>query len=361
MTMLDAPLEVVLYYRYVHISDVGALIASQEHLCQALGLQGRVRISEEGINGTLGGAPASIQGYVDAMESSPEFSGLNIDWKRSDGMGTMPFHDLLVRRVKEIVSIELPDEACNVANTGIHLSPEDFHAALQDATPSTTAIIDVRNNYEYNIGHFHSALNPSTRRFGQFPHWVRDNLDDLSTKNRILMYCTGGIRCEKASAYLKHLGLSNVYQLKGGIHRYLEAFPDGGAFLGKNFVFDHRVAVASSNDAVVGRCESCGSAHDDITGIRCSYCRMHVMLCSACGEQPSSKAATRVFCSEHKWLGEGNAAELTAKIAALERQLKEHAGPNGKGRRRSIRKQVDAIEETLAGLQQRSRPWTTLT
>ncbi|RHY20686.1 hypothetical protein DYB32_009980 [Aphanomyces invadans] len=335
--MLDAPLEVVLYYRYVHISDVGALIASQEHLCQALGLQGRVRISEEGINGTLGGAPASIQGYVDAMESSPEFSGLNIDWKRSDGMGTMPFHDLVVRRVKEIVSIDLPDEVCNVANTGIHLSPEDFHAALQDATPSTTAIIDVRNNYEYKYG-----------------------------------------RLTTPSAYLKHLGLSNVYQLKGGIHRYLEAFPDGGAFLGKNFVFDHRtrplpqcmpdairinvgVAVASSNDAVVGRCESCGSAHDDITGIRCSYCRMHVMLCSACIEQPSSKAATRVFCSEHKWLGEGNAAELTAKIAALERQLKEHAGPNGKGRRRSIRKQVDAIEETLAGLQQRSRPWTTLT
>ncbi|RLO07582.1 hypothetical protein DYB28_013270 [Aphanomyces astaci] len=336
-----SPFEVVLYYRYVHITDVDTVIASQQHLCETLSLQGRVRISEEGINGTLGGTPASIQGYVDAIESCAPFCGLNIDWKRTTDLDMLPFEDLFVRRVKEIVSIELPDDACDVANTGIHLSPIDFHAALDLSPKHSTAIIDVRNNYEYNIGHFHDALNPSTRRFGQFPHWVRDNLDDLASKDRILMYCTGGIRCEKASAYLKHLGLSNVFQLQGGIHRYLEAFPDGGAFVGKNFVFDQRVAVASSNEDVVGQCEGCGGAHDVISGIRCAYCRMHVMLCSSC-------ESCRVFCKLHQWLGVGDVEDLTLKLGQLETQLSDNAGPKGKGRRRSIRKQMHALQATLA-------------
>ncbi|KAF0689259.1 Aste57867_19271 [Aphanomyces stellatus] len=348
----DAPYEVLLYYRYADLpsADVDALLASQKTLCASLGLLGRVRISEEGINGTLGGDPASIQGYIDAVESSVDaFVGLEIDWKRSPA-DVLPFEDLILRRVKEIVSIELPDDECHVANTGVHLSPTDFHAAMLDATTTTNkdaiAVIDVRNNYEYNIGHFKDAMNPSTRRFGQFPQWVRDHLPLLQQKDRILMYCTGGIRCEKASSYLKHLGLTNVYQLQGGIHRYLEAFPDGGAFVGKNFVFDQRVAVASENDHVVGVCQGCNVSHDAISGIRCSYCRMHVMLCGDCYDPTTTPI---VFCPEHTWMGDGSPAELATKLKTLEAQLlvPANVGPKGKGRRRSIRKQMDAIEAVV--------------
>ena len=107
--------------------------------------------------------------------------------------------------------------------------------------PTQLSVLFVSCNCTFcSIGHFDGALNPKTRRFGQFSEWVDQELDDLRTKDKILMYCTGGIRCEKASAYLKYLGLENVYQLQGGIHRYLEAFPDGGFFKGKNFVFDQR-------------------------------------------------------------------------------------------------------------------------
>ncbi|CAK4679515.1 hypothetical protein LEN26_017425 [Aphanomyces euteiches] len=337
------PFQVVLYYRYVNLTEdeVEATIAFQQDLCASLGLSGRVRLSEEGINGTLGGTPESIQAYIDAMASQP-FS--DVDWKLSTA-DELPFNDLLIRRVKEIVSIELPDDECRVSDTGIHLKPEEFHAALEST--ANAAVIDVRNNYEFNIGHFKNAMNPSTRRFGQFPQWVRDHLEELQTKDSILMYCTGGIRCEKASAYLKHLGLSNVYQLQGGIHRYLEAFPDGGAFVGKNFVFDQRVAMSSSNDQVVGHCQGCDSAHDVISGIRCSYCRMHVMLCTACDD----KLDRPVFCHDHEWMGQGTVDDLALKLVGLESKLTASIGPKEKGHRRSIRKQMDAIQASLDAIQ----------
>ncbi|EQC25529.1 hypothetical protein SDRG_16612 [Saprolegnia diclina VS20] len=336
--------DVLLYYKYAALSATEAddVAAWHERFCGALGLHGRVRIAEEGINGTLGGPAAAIDAYIAAMEASAAFGGLAIDWKRS-AAEALPFDDLLIRRTKEIVSIELPDDMCHVRGTAQHLSPTDFDAKL---TTDNVAVIDVRNDYEYNIGHFQGALNPRTRRFGQFPVWVRETLPQLQAKSAILMYCTGGIRCEKASAYLRHLGLENVYQLEGGIHRYLETFPDGGHFLGKNFVFDQRVAMASRNDAVVGKCSACDDAHDAVSGTRCAYCRTHVLLCDGCVEAKAAKRI-QVLCGDHAWMGDGSSDELVAKHAALEATLSQHEGPKGKGRRRSIRKQMDAIEKSL--------------
>jgi UPF0176 protein len=106
------------------------------------------------------------------------------------------------------------------------------------------------SSHLYSIGHFKGAINPGTRRFGQFPAWLREQLPVLEKKYAVLMYCTGGIRCEKASSYLKYLGLKNVYQLQGGIHRYLEKYPDGGQFVGKNFVFDQRESSMVLRDAI---------------------------------------------------------------------------------------------------------------
>ncbi|OQS07728.1 hypothetical protein THRCLA_00275 [Thraustotheca clavata] len=338
-------LQVLLYYRYVDLSTAAAdtLVSWHEELCTRLHLNGRVRISEEGINGTLGGEINAIDAYIDAIEVLEEFKGLEIDWKRSEA-SILPFEDLLIRRTKEIVSIELPDEECHVNGTAEHLSPNDFDAMLQ--SKGDLAVIDVRNDYEYNIGHFKDAMNPCTRRFGQFPQWVRDQLPQLQKKDKILMYCTGGIRCEKASAYLRHLGLENVYQLNGGIHRYLEAFPDGGQFIGKNFVFDQRVTMASLNTQVVGKCSKCSVAHDVVSGTRCAYCRGHILLCTSCHETLEQKNI-QILCAEHAWMGTGSKEELEQKYATLEASIAAADGPKGKGRRRSIRKQLNAIHKSL--------------
>lgn len=187
-------------------------------------------------------------------------------------------------------------------------------------------------------------MNPKTRRFAQFPDWVQSELPTLQAKDKVLMYCTGGIRCEKASAYLKHLGLPRVYQLQGGIHRYLEQFPDGGLFQGKNFVFDQRVTMASQDETVAGKCEVCQTPYDAISGTRCSYCRMHVMLCDTCRENIKSSA---VFCVDHEHLVQGDLTELKIKCQALYESMQTEQGRAKKGKRRSLRKQLDVIERRI--------------
>lgn len=190
-------------------------------------------------------------------------------------------------------------------------------------------------------------MNPKTRRFAQFPDWAQSELPALQAKNKVLMYCTGGIRCEKASAYLKHLGLPRVYQLQGGIHRYLEQFPDGGLFQGKNFVFDQRVAMASQDETVAGQCEACQTPYDAISGTRCAYCRMHVLLCDTCRENAKSSA---VFCVDHAHLVEGDLTELQSKCQSLYESMHAEQGRAKKGKRRSLRKQLDVIEQRIQEL-----------
>lgn len=164
------------------------------------------------------------------------------------------------------------------------------------------------------------------------------------------MYCTGGIRCEKASAYLKHLGLENVYQLQGGIHRYLEQFPDGGGlFQGKNFVFDQRVTMASEDKTVTGQCERCDAPHDTLSGTRCAYCRMHVLLCEDCRASAKERGETDddVFCGEHLPMVSGTKEQLEQRMKDLQNTLDREQGRGRKGRRRSLRKQLDTIERRI--------------
>ncbi|KAG6622946.1 Thiosulfate sulfurtransferase/rhodanese domain-containing protein 2 [Phytophthora cinnamomi] len=350
----DGAYVVVLYYKYVRLcetqQELAAFAAAHEELCTSLGLTGRVRLALEGINGTLGGSSASVQRYVETMTQLPQFA--DVDWKTS-ASDVEPFPELQVRVVAEIVALELPDHAYDLALRGQHLSPEQFRAAQLNAEPESIALIDVRNTYEFQVGHFAGALNPKTRRFGQFPQWVRDELPMLQQKDKVLMYCTGGIRCEKASAYLKHLGLENVYQLEGGIHRYLERFPDGGGlFQGKNFVFDQRVTMASEDKTVTGQCERCQVPHDTLSGTRCAYCRMHVLLCEDCRADAKARGETDedVFCHEHLSLVSGSLDDLHTRVKALQDSLSSEQGRGKKGRRRSLRKQLDTIERRIQRL-----------
>jgi predicted sulfurtransferase len=169
------------------------------------------------------------------------------------------------------------------------------------------------------------------------------------------MYCTGGIRCEKASAYLKHLGIENVFQLQGGIHRYLEQFPDGGRFKGKNFVFDQRVMMASHDETITGKCEKCQRPYDTMkisgsSSTRCAYCRMHILLCDTClqAKNDSNNEQTHLYCEEHVHLVEGDVVTLEQKAQSLrEIIMQEAVGRKKKGKRRSLRKQLETIEQRI--------------
>ncbi|KAG3108947.1 hypothetical protein PI124_g11860 [Phytophthora idaei] len=350
----DSAYVVVLYYKYVRLcetqEELEAFAAVHEQLCSSLGLTGRVRLALEGINGTLGGSSANVQSYVDAMKQQPQF--VDVDWKTSSSQ-VEPFPELQVRVVAEIVALELPADVYDLSLRGKHLTPEQFRSEQLSSDPESIALIDVRNTYEFNVGHFMGALNPKTRRFGQFPQWVRDELPMLQQKDKVLMYCTGGIRCEKASAYLKHLGLENVYQLEGGIHRYLERFPDGGGlFQGKNFVFDQRVTMASEDKTVTGQCERCQVPHDTLSGTRCVYCRMHVLLCESCRESATARGETDedVFCDQHSPLVSGSLQDLQVRVESLHDSLSNEQGRDKKGRRRSLRKQLDTVERRIQRL-----------
>ncbi|KAG1694506.1 hypothetical protein DVH05_021310 [Phytophthora capsici] len=355
MTQDDGAYVVVLYYKYVRLCETAeelqAFALAHEQLCATLRLTGRVRLALEGINGTLGGSSTSVQSYIDAMKQQPQFT--DVDWKTS-ASHIEPFPELQVRVVAEIVALELPDDAYDLGVRGRHLTPEQFRSEQLEADPASIALIDVRNTYEFNVGHFAGALNPKTRRFGQFPQWVRDELPMLQQKDKVLMYCTGGIRCEKASAYLKHLGLENVYQLEGGIHRYLERFPDGGGlFQGKNFVFDQRVTMASEDQTVTGQCERCHVPHDTLSGTRCAYCRMHVLLCESCRADAKARGETDedVFCDQHVPLVTGSLEELHDRVKTLQDSMSNEQGRGKKGRRRSLRKQLDTIERRIQRLE----------
>ncbi|KAL4166028.1 hypothetical protein KRP22_014731 [Phytophthora ramorum] len=351
----DGAYAVVLYYKYQQLcqthEQLQAFADGQEQLCVSLGLTGRVRLALEGINGTLGGSRANVQRYIEAMKQQPQF--VDVDWKTSVSE-VEPFPELQVRVVAEIVALELPDDVYDLDQRGQHLTPEQFRSEQLSAEPESIALIDVRNTYEYQVGHFAGALNPKTRRFGQFPQWVRDELPMLQQKDKVLMYCTGGIRCEKASAYLKHLGLENVYQLEGGIHRYLERFPDGGGlFQGKNFVFDQRVTMASEDKTVTGQCERCQVPHDTLSGTRCAYCRMHVLLCESCRADAKTRgeADEDVFCDEHLPLVSGTLDDLQTRVKSLQDSLSGEQGRGKKGRRRSLRKQLDTVERRIQRLE----------
>uniref|UniRef100_A0A8C3QPG2 Thiosulfate sulfurtransferase/rhodanese-like domain-containing protein 2 n=1 Tax=Cyanoderma ruficeps TaxID=181631 RepID=A0A8C3QPG2_9PASS len=251
--------EVLLYYCYCEVRDPEKLCAWQKALCQHLHLTGKVRVASEGINGTVGGSKAATSLYIKVMLSQPLFKNIlcQEDFKSSAG-GAHCFPDLRVGVFKEIVPMGIDPKIVSYKETGIHLSPQEFHREveqyLSQATQgqSDTILLDCRNFYESKIGHFQGCLAPDIRKFSYFPSYVDENLELFKDK-RVLMYCTGGIRCERGSAYLRSKAVCReVYQLKGGIHKYLEEFPDG-FYRGKLFVFDDRYAICSNEDIISGR------------------------------------------------------------------------------------------------------------
>jgi predicted sulfurtransferase len=273
--------KILLFYKYIDIQYPEQIRKWQHKLCLELGLKGRVIIAQEGINGTIGGDIPSIQAYVDVMRAHPLFS--DVDFKESPG-GAESFPRLRIVVKKEIVNLGI-DPTITARNGGKHLTPEQTHQLLQE-NPSDLVILDGRNWYESKIGTFKNAMLPNTKNFRDLPAYIDAHTEQFKDK-QVLMFCTGGIRCERASAYLKSKGVAKeVYQIEGGIHRYAEKYPDG-FFRGKNYVFDSRIS-AKVNDDILANCTFCELPCDDFTNCLNAICNIQFIICAPCLEKQGS-------------------------------------------------------------------------
>ena len=234
------PFTVAAFYQFAALPDFRELREPLRAICAGLGLKGSVLLAHEGINGTLAGEEAAIGELIHELREGALFGGRldNLELKFSSASAT-PFRRLKIRLKKEIVT--LGDTAADPARqVGIYVDPADWNDLI--AAPDTL-VIDTRNQFEVAMGTFAGALDPGLKSFGQFKEFTARHLDPAKHR-KIAMFCTGGIRCEKASAYLLAQGFSEVYHLKGGILRYLEGVPEGQSrWRGECFVFDERVAL----------------------------------------------------------------------------------------------------------------------
>jgi predicted sulfurtransferase len=267
---------VLLFYKYVSIEYPKQVVKWQKKLCQELGLTGRIFVGHEGINGTLGGTTESTERYKTMVLEHPLFG--DVDFKESEG-GAHCFSKLYIVVRKEIVHLGLDTEQISPAQGGQHLTPEQVHALIA-RKPDNLVILDARNDYEWEIGKFKDAITPPIKNFREFPEYIDQNIEQFKDKD-VLMYCTGGIRCERATSYLNAKNVANtVYQISGGIHRYVEQYPDG-FFRGKNYVFDHRISL-KVNDDILGSCLLCATPCDDYANCLNAQCNKHFISCAPC-------------------------------------------------------------------------------
>lgn len=223
-------------YRFAPFDDPAALRQPLLDLCAAAGVKGTLLLAREGVNGTIAGSEAGIAAVVAHIRALPDCRDLDVKYSTS---AAMPFGRLKVRLKKEIVTMKVPgiDPARDV---GRYIAPADWNAVITDPD---TIVIDTRNGFEVGYGSFDGAIDPETRSFGDFPDWWREHAADFAGK-RVAMFCTGGIRCEKSTAFLRSEGVEDVVHLKGGILAYLEQVPEAESrWHGSCFVFDERVSV----------------------------------------------------------------------------------------------------------------------
>lgn len=261
-------------YHFASQPDFAAKREFLRALCREQQVSGTLLLAEEGINGTIAGPRAGIDTVLAAIKSDPRFAGLV---HKESYCKEQPFRRLLVKLKKEIVTLGVPGVDPNKA-VGEYVAPEDWNALIADPE---VLLIDTRNHYEVALGTFEGALDPKTRSFREFPEYVRAHFDPAKHK-KVAMFCTGGIRCEKASAYMLNEGFEQVYHLQGGILNYLEKVkPDSSTWKGECFVFDSRVTVDHAlQPGDYSLCHGCGlplseaerAAPTYVAGISCPHC-----------------------------------------------------------------------------------------
>ncbi len=228
---------VLLYYNYTKIENPEQFAKEHLALCKSLGLKGRILVAEEGINGTASGTIEATQQYMDWMHNDERFKDT---WFKIDESEGHAFRKMFVRPRKELVALNLEEDVDPLRLTGEYLDPKAFKEALLD---EDTIVLDARNDYEYDLGHFRGAIRPDIHNFRELPEWIRENKEKFMDK-KVVTYCTGGIRCEKFSGWLLREGVENVAQLHGGIATYgKDPEVKGEMWDGKMYVFDDRISV----------------------------------------------------------------------------------------------------------------------
>ncbi len=290
---MNKDFQILLYYKYVHLDDPEVEKAKQKKLCEDLGLKGRIILASEGINGTVEGTVENTEKYIEEMVKDSRFATMN--WKKSVGTGSA-FPKLSVKTRKEIVSLHLEDGAgvCDIdpnVMTGKHLPAEELHEWIKNG--KEFYIVDMRNAYEFKVGHFENSILPPMENFRDLPKVV-ESIKHLKDKT-VLTVCTGGVRCEKASGFLISQGFTDVYQLENGIVTYMEKYPNED-FKGKLYVFDQRVAMGFYTDdpkhEVIGKCDSCGETSENYVNCANPVCHRHFIACEKCLEKGGGQA----FC-----------------------------------------------------------------
>jgi UPF0176 protein len=282
--------KIILFYAFTPLADPEAIRLWQRDLSASLGLTGRILISPDGINGTLGGELKSVKRYVRTTREYTPFT--NIDFKWSEGTGD-DFPRLSVKVRDEIVSFGAPGEltvdARGVVGGGTRLSPEELHDLVER---KEVTFFDGRNAFEAEIGRFADAVVPNVANTREFVAELDSGKYDHLKDQPIVTYCTGGIRCEVLSSLMVSRGFGEVYQLEGGIVKYGEAFGDSGLWQGSLYVFDNRMSVDFTDNAtVIGRCYRCGAATKHMQNCGDLSCREQLVVCD--------EHAAGTACPEH--------------------------------------------------------------
>lgn len=257
---ISAPITVCALYKFVRFDDFETFRAPISERLTTLNIRGTLLVAQEGINGTIAGSNAEIKQFLEWLQTDTAFAKrfTELDCKYSY-VDEQPFHRTKVKLKKEIVTMGITDIDPNKV-VGTYVEAQDWNELISDPE---TILIDTRNDYEVGIGTFQNAINPNTETFREFPEYVKQNLDPEKHK-KVAMFCTGGIRCEKASAYMKEQGFEEVYHLKGGILKYLEKVEQNNSLWnGECFVFDDRVAV--NHELEKGQYDQCHACRHPIT------------------------------------------------------------------------------------------------
>ena len=305
----ETPRTTISFYQYYQLKNPQIFRDHLYILLDEIGVLGRIYVSYEGINAQISVPTAHLEELRVSLDTITFLEGCRLNIAREDNGKS--FFKLAIKVRDKIVADGLDDKTFDVTNKGVHLDAKSFNELLER---EDSIVIDMRNHYESEVGHFEGAITPDVETFRESLPIIEEMLQSHKDKH-IMMYCTGGIRCEKASAYFKHKGLKHVYQLNGGIIEYARQVEELGIenkFLGKNFVFDERLGERIGQE-VIAKCHQCGEACDDHTNCANDQCHILFIQCKSCAD--SYNACCSRKCQDFIQLPEEERENLKGSVA----------------------------------------------
>lgn len=345
------------FYAYAKIEDPKKFRDDLFIAWNALDALGRIYVAHEGINAQMSVPADQFEAFRDTLEVYDFMKGIRLNV--AVDQDNYSFLKLTIKVRNKIVADGLNDDTFDVTNKGIHLKAQEFNNMLDDPN---TIVVDFRNHYESEVGHFEGAITPDVENFRESLPIINEQLQDFKEDKNLLMYCTGGIRCEKASAYFKHQGFKNVYQLEGGIIEYTRQIREENIesrFIGKNFVFDHRLGERITDD-IISQCHQCGKPCDNHTNCANDACHLLFIQCDECKAAMENTCSTECLETIHmpweeqvklrKGLQVGNKVFRKGKSDALKFKNSGDLStqPLAKAETKNIRQKI-AVKKVLVG------------